>query len=44
MNVTPIRTVRIPDDLWAAVQLKAKAEKKDVSSVIRRLLRNYARS
>jgi hypothetical protein len=44
MNVTPIRTVRIPEDLWLAAQAKAKSEGKDLSSVIRRLLRTYARS
>lgn len=44
MNTTPIRTVRVPEELWVAAQAKAKSENKQLSSVIRRLLRQYARS
>lgn len=43
MNVTPIRTMRIDDDLWNAAQAKAKSQGKDLSSVTRRLLRNWVR-
>lgn len=35
---TPIRGVRIPDDLWAAVQAKAAAEGRTASDVVRDLL------
>jgi hypothetical protein len=44
MNPTPIRTVRVPDDLWQAAQAKAKKENKELSTVIRRLLYAYTRT
>jgi hypothetical protein len=31
---TPTRTIRVPDDLWKAVQKKAASEKVTVTSVI----------
>jgi hypothetical protein len=31
---TPTRTIRVPDDLWKAVQKKAALEKITVTSVI----------
>lgn len=43
MNPTPIRTVRVPDELWERAQAKAKSEGKELSTVIRRLLSAYAR-
>jgi hypothetical protein len=44
MGNTPIRTIRVPDEDWDAAMRKAKAQNKDLSTVIRRLLRQYARS
>lgn len=38
---TPIRGVRIPDDLWAAVQAKAASEGRSASDVVRDLLTEY---
>ena len=31
---TPTRTIRVPDDLWKAVQKKAASEKVTVTSII----------
>lgn len=44
MNPAKNRVVRVPDELWAAAQAKAKSEGKQLSTVIRRLLSQYARS
>lgn len=41
--VDPVRTVRIPDDLWDAAKAKAKSEGLDVSMLIRKCLRRYVR-
>jgi predicted transcriptional regulator len=38
---TPTRTIRVPDDLWQAVQKKAAAEKVTVTSVIIKALEDY---
>lgn len=38
---TPQRTIRMPDDLWEALQETARAEGADASTVIRRLVRQY---
>lgn len=38
---TPIRSVRVPDDLWVAVKAKATAEGTTVTQVIVRALRRY---
>jgi len=38
---TPIRGVRVPDDLWEAVQAKAAAQGRAVSDVIRELLTQW---
>jgi predicted transcriptional regulator len=40
---TPIRTVRIPDELWEAAQRKASDNDETVSDVIRRALERYVR-
>lgn len=40
---TPMRTVRIDDVLWRAVQGKAAEEGVSVSDVIRRALARYAK-
>ncbi len=39
---TPIRNVRVPDELWAAVKARAAVEGVTVSEVIVRALRRYA--
>jgi hypothetical protein len=44
MNPAKNRVVRVPDELWDAAQAKAKSEGKQLSTVIRRLLSQYARS
>lgn len=38
---TPTRTIRVPDDLWKAVQKKAASEDVTVTSVIIDALENY---
>lgn len=38
---TPIRGVRVPDDLWRAAQDKAAAEGRTVSEVVRELLAGW---
>lgn len=38
---TPTRTIRVPDDLWIAVQKKAAKEKVTVTSVIIKALEDY---
>jgi predicted transcriptional regulator len=38
---TPTRTIRVPDDLWKAVQKKAAAEKVTVTSIIIEALELY---
>jgi predicted transcriptional regulator len=38
---TPTRTIRVPDDLWIAVQRKAKSESVTVTSVIIKALEEY---
>lgn len=38
---TPQRQVRIPDDEWYASVAKAKAEGRNISAVIRELLREW---
>lgn len=40
---TPRRTIRVPDALWDAAQVKADAEGTDVSTVIRKALERYVR-
>lgn len=41
---TPIRGVRVPDDLWAAAQEKAKERGESVSDVVRRALERYVKT
>lgn len=38
---TPMRYIRIDDDLWARVQAQAGAEKVSVSELVRGLLRGW---
>jgi predicted transcriptional regulator len=38
---TPTRTIRVPDDLWKAVQKKAASEDRTVTSVIIEALESY---
>jgi predicted transcriptional regulator len=38
---TPTRTIRVPDDLWKAVQKKAASEKVTVTSIIIAALEAY---
>jgi hypothetical protein len=38
---TPTRTIRVADDLWTAVQAKAKENKVTVTSVIIDALKKY---
>jgi Arc/MetJ-type ribon-helix-helix transcriptional regulator len=38
---TTLRNIRIDDDLWVAVQEKAAAEERNVSDVVRELLRRW---
>ena len=40
---TPIRNLRIADDLWLAVKAKAERQGTDVSTVIRDLLARWVR-
>jgi predicted DNA binding CopG/RHH family protein len=38
---TPLRNIRIPDDLWDAAKAKAEARGSALSTVIREFLRRY---
>jgi len=38
---TPTRTIRVPDDLWKAVQKKAASQKVTVTSIIITALESY---
>ena len=38
---TPLRNVRIPDDVWAAAKAKAERQGRNVSDVIRDLLARW---
>jgi len=40
---TPTRTIRVPDDLWKAVQKKAAEQKVTVTSVIIESLEAYVK-
>lgn len=39
---TPIRTIRIADEVWIPAQAKAKREGRNVSEVVREFLTDYA--
>ena len=43
MAVTPIRNVRIPDDLWAALKARAEDEHTTVTALIVRAVLAYLR-
>lgn len=38
---TPLRTIRVPDDVWLAAQERAAELGETVSEVVRRALREY---
>lgn len=40
---TPLRSVRIPDDLWQQAQAKAAAKGETVTDVIRSALERYVK-
>jgi predicted HicB family RNase H-like nuclease len=40
---TPLRNVRVPDDLWRAAQEKAEREGRSVSDVLLAALKRYVR-
>lgn len=40
---TPVRTFRIPDDLWNAAQAKAADRGETVSDVVRKALERYVK-
>lgn len=41
MSATPIRNIRVPDDLWRAAQVEAENRRETVSAVIIRALAAY---
>ncbi len=43
MNPTPIRTVRVPDDVWQSAQERAAEKGETVSAVIVRALKRYGK-
>ena len=43
MNSTPIRTLRVPDDLWEAAQARAEERGETVTDVLIRALKRYVR-
>jgi len=40
---TPLRSVRVPEDIWQAAKARAEEKGETVSDVIMRALRRYAR-
>lgn len=42
MATTPLRNVRVPDDVWAAAQTRADRERTTLTAVILAALREYA--
>lgn len=40
---TPLRNVRVPDELWDAARQRAEAEGRHVSDVVREALRKYTK-
>jgi predicted DNA binding CopG/RHH family protein len=40
---TPIRNIRVPDDLWDSARAKAAARGENLSQVLRRALEEYAK-
>lgn len=43
MSTTPIRNIRVPDQLWDAAKAEADSRNETVSAAIIRALRNYTR-
>jgi predicted transcriptional regulator len=41
---TPVRGIRVPDDLWNAARAKASARSDSLSQVIREALRKYVQT
>ena len=44
MNPTPLRAVRIPDEIWLPAKEAAKRNGETISEVIRRALTEYAKT
>jgi hypothetical protein len=42
MPATPVRNIRVPDDLWNRVKHKAWMERTDVTAVVVGFLESYA--
>lgn len=42
-GVTPVRNVRVPDELWHAAQAAAEERKETLTAVIQRALQRYVR-
>lgn len=40
---TPLRTIRVDDDLWRKAQQRAEAEGRTVSDIVREALRKYVK-
>lgn len=40
---TPVRTIRVSDELWTAAAAKAEAKGETISDVVRRALLAYAK-
>lgn len=43
MAPTPLRALRVDDELWEAAQAKADAEGRSVSEVVRELLQRWVK-
>lgn len=39
--MTPLRSIRVPEELWQAVKLKAKVNGVTITSIISNALRDY---
>lgn len=39
--MTPLRSIRVPEELWQAVKEKAKADGVTITSIISNALRDY---
>jgi len=44
MSITPIRSIRIPENIWKLAKAKAAAENDTVSHVIVKLLSQWVKS
>ena len=41
---TPLRAIRVPDELWQALQTQAKQEGRGASEIIRELIHEYLKN